>query len=162
DTKRAEYAQKQANALEPRLPKLAISAPANPPAGQLIKRDDTNVDAGALGVALYVDPGTHKVIATAPGFEAYTATVTLVEGNTETLAVPKLTAKPVAVVKQPKSPAPEVIPSGPRDKTRTYIALGVGGAGVLALAPGIVFGLKARSLYNDAKKLCGDQLMCMS
>src|SRR5215468_6268206 len=31
DTKRAEYAQKQATALEPRLPKLAISAPANAP-----------------------------------------------------------------------------------------------------------------------------------
>src|SRR5687767_251519 len=32
DTRRADYAQKQAAALEPRLPKLAISAPASPPA----------------------------------------------------------------------------------------------------------------------------------
>src|SRR5215471_14325384 len=48
DTKRAEYAQKQAAALEPRLPKLAISAPANPPAGFVVKRDETTVDAGAL------------------------------------------------------------------------------------------------------------------
>src|SRR5580765_1782681 len=71
DTKRAEYAQKQATALEPRLPKLAISAPSSPPTGFVVKRDDTAVDAGALGVALYVDPGTHKVTASAPGFEAF-------------------------------------------------------------------------------------------
>src|ERR1041384_6255681 len=58
DTKRAEYAQKQAARPDPRLPKLAISAPAKPPAGFVVKRDETTVDAGALGVALYVDPGT--------------------------------------------------------------------------------------------------------
>src|SRR4051812_28882186 len=61
DIKRADYAQKQATAIEPRLPKLAISAPANPPAGFIVKRDDTAIDAGGLGVALYVDPGTHQI-----------------------------------------------------------------------------------------------------
>src|SRR5215468_10313456 len=109
DTERAEYAQKQAAALEPRLPKLAISAPASPPAGFVVKRDETTVDAGALGTALYVDPGTHRVTASAPGFETFSVTVTLAEGKTETVAVPNLVARPAAPVAQsvekPVSPA---------------------------------------------------------
>jgi hypothetical protein len=163
DTKRAEYAQKQATALEPRLPKLAVSAPANPPAGLVIKRGDMPVDAGAFGVALYVDPGTHKITASAPGFETYAVTVTLVEGKTETLAIPALTPKPAEPVVDTSKPttAPEVAPElGPRSKTRTYAAIGIGAAGVVALGVNAVFGVKASSSYSDAKKLCGDNLMC--
>jgi hypothetical protein len=165
DTKRADYAQKQALALEPRLPKLAISAPANPPAGFTVKRDDTTVDAGALGVALYVDPGTHTVTASAPGFEAFSVTVTLLEGKTDTLAIPALVAKPVAKpVADASKPATArgagtepVVPVSP---TRKYVALGVGAAGVVAVGVGLVFGVKARSSYNDATALCGNDQVC--
>jgi hypothetical protein len=158
DTKRAEYAERQAAALEPRLPKLAISPPAQPPPGLTIKRGDTTVDAGALGVALYVDPGTHTIVASAPGFEPFSVTVTLVEGKTETLAVPTLVAKPAAEPAQvgPVEAEPEPAPS----KMRTYIALGAGGAGIAAVGVGLVFGAKARSSFDEAKQLCGDDLIC--
>src|SRR5581483_7068571 len=75
DAKRAAYAQKQAAALEPRLPRLSISAPPHPPAGFTIKRDDSAVDAAEFGTALYVDPGSHTVTASAPGFEDRSITV---------------------------------------------------------------------------------------
>src|SRR5262245_4894520 len=138
DTKRADYAQKQAAALEPRLPKLAISAPANPPSGLVIKRDETPVDTGALGIALYVDPGSHKVTASAPGFEAFSVTVTLVEGKTEMLAIPNLAprpAEPATLPAKPVKPAGELSaePAPPRSRNRTYLALALGGAGVVAL-----------------------------
>ena len=165
DTKRADYAQKQATALEPRLPKLAISAPSNSPAGFVVQRDEQSVDAGALGVALYVDPGTHKVTASAPGFEALTVTVTLVEGKTETLALPALAAKPATALVT-GSPGPSAAhragtePDAPSSRTRAYAALGLGAAGVAAVGVGLVFGAKARSSYNDAKALCGDAMVC--
>jgi hypothetical protein len=165
DSKRADYAQKQAAALEPRLPKLAISAPSNPPAGFAVKRDDTAVDAGALGVALYVDPGTHTVTAAAPGFEAFTVTVTLLEGKTETLAIPALVARPPEKpVAKPSKPATAhdgaTGRTAPLSPTRKYVALGLGGAGVLAAGVGLVFGIKARSSYNDATALCGSDQVC--
>jgi hypothetical protein len=160
DTKRAEYAQKQATALEPRLPKLAISPPSNPPQGFAVKRGDTAVDAGAFGVALYVDPGTHRVVASAPGFEPFSVTVTLVEGKTETLVIPALVAKPA----QPAEPTPEepveTEPAPGRSSTRTYLAFGLGGAGVVATGVSLVFGAKARSSFNEAKSLCGDEQVC--
>jgi len=167
DVKRADYAQKQATALEPRLPKLAISAPAAPPAGFIVKRDDTTIDAGGLGVALYVDPGTHTITASAPGFEPFALTVTLVEGKTETLAIPVLQAKPVPdQVTDSSTPPSErrdtTEPMAPPSRTRRYVALGVGAAGVAAVGVGLVFGAKANSTYSDAKALCDPNLVCSS
>jgi tetratricopeptide (TPR) repeat protein len=160
DPKRAEYAQKQAAALEPRLPKLAISVPASPPAGFAVKRDDTAVDAGALGVALYVDPGTHRVTASAPGFEPFTVTVTLTEGKTETLAIPNLVGKPVKPADAAR-PAKQIEPpAAPASPTRKYVAYGLGGAGVVAIGVSLVFGAKARSSFSDAQSLCGNDLAC--
>jgi len=95
DVKRRNYAQTQVAALEPRLPKLIISAPAKPPAGFVVRRDGTSIDAGALGVALYVDPGAHEITASAPGFEAFTQTVTLGEAKAEVLAIPNMKAVPM-------------------------------------------------------------------
>jgi len=168
DTKRADYAQKQATALEPRLPKLAISAPANPPAGLIVKRDDTAIDAGGLGVALYVDPGTHQITASAPGFEPFTITVTLVEGKTETFALPALAAKPVPAHVPDSSVLPSehrvdaIEPVVPPSRTRRYVGLGVGAAGVVAVGVGLLFGVKANSTYSDAKALCDSNLVCNS
>jgi len=163
DTKRAEYAQKQAAALEPRLPKLAISAPASPPVGFAVKRDQTTVDAGALGVALYVDPGTHSVTASAPGFESFTVTVTLTEGRTETLAIPNLVARPVAPDKEASKSVAETeveTVAVPMSKNRKYLALGLGAAGVVAVGVSMVFGARASSKYSDAKKVCGEDQVC--
>ncbi|HSR97993.1 MAG TPA: hypothetical protein VLM79_13125 [Kofleriaceae bacterium] len=162
DTKRADYAQKQATALEPRLPKLAISAPVNKPAGFVVKRDGTPIDAGELGSALYVDPGTHEVVASATGFESYTVTVTVVEGKTETLSIPPLVAK-AAATDEKKPDAEEEVDTAAiaaKARQRKFIALGLGGGGVVAIAVGLVFGAKASSTYSDAQKLCGDDLVC--
>jgi hypothetical protein len=166
DTKRRDYAQKQADALESRLAKLTISAPARPPAGLVVTRDGTPIDPGALGIALYADAGPHAITASAPGFETFEQTVILVDGKAETLAIPALVAKPAAAAAHDSTKpvidqqvdTPE--PVGPRSRTRAYVALGVGGAGVVAVATGLVFGVKARSTYGDVKALCGADVVC--
>lgn len=164
DNKRADYAQKQATALEPRLPKLSIAVATGAPAGLIVKRDDTAVDAGALGVALYVDPGTHVVTASAPGYEQASITVSVAEGKTETVALPALVAKPAEPAAAEPTPVAAVhreeAPTGPRVKSRMYTAIGLGAAGVVAVGVGAVFGVKANSKYSDATKLCGSSLEC--
>jgi hypothetical protein len=158
--KRRDYAKKQADALAPRLPKLTISMPEHPPAGLVVARDGAPIDAGALGVALYVDPGAHAITASAPGFEAFTQTVTLAEGKAEMLALPALTAAPVP----PQAPneghvatsQPELVIS----PTRKYVAIAMGAAGVASIGVGLLFGSKASSAYHDTKTLCGSNLVC--
>lgn len=172
DHKRRDYAQKQAAALEARLAKLAISAPATPPAGLTITRDGTPVDTGTLGIPLYVDAGPHEIKASAPGFEDFTQTVTLVDGKTETLTLPDLKALPVQSPEPPKPASPEPVarvattvapkpgPTAAPSRTRTYLAVGVGAAGVVTTGVGFLFGAKASSSYSDAKALCGSSLVC--
>ncbi|HEU4732234.1 MAG TPA: PEGA domain-containing protein [Kofleriaceae bacterium] len=150
DVKRRDYAQKEADALEPRLPKLTISVPEHPPGGLVVARDGAPIDAGALGVALYVDPGTHAIIVSAPGFEAVTRTVTLVEGQAETLTIPALAAVPVRAT----ALSQELVIS----PTRKYVAIAASAAGVASISVGLLFGGKANSAYNDAKALCGANL----
>jgi serine/threonine-protein kinase len=164
DVERRDFARTQADALMPRLPKLTISVPQKPPAGLVVARDGAQVDAGALGVALCVDPGIHTITASAPGFEAFTQTVTLVEGKAETLAIPAL----VAVLARATVPAqaqddghvttsqPEIVISS----TRKYVAVAVGAMGMASIGVGIWFGAKASSSYDDAKALCGSNLAC--
>jgi hypothetical protein len=177
---RRDYAQKRAGALEPRLARLAISAPAARPAGFVVTRDGTQVDDNALGVALYIDAGPHEIAASAPGFQAFTKTITVLDGKTETVAISGLTAVPAPTPDLPKSaigdrvtttePADAGSPAGedvaatePRAafwSTRKYIAIGAGAAGVAAAGVGLLFGAKASSAFSDAKALCGTGLTC--
>lgn len=159
DTKRSDYAQKQALVLEPRLPKLVIKPPAQLPAGLTVQRDGALVNAGEFGLALYADPGVHEVTASAPGFEAVSRKVTLVEGKTETIAIPDLIARPEPVKPDAKleQPAGDTTPVS---STWKYLGLGIGGAGIVAVGVGLVVGAQAISANNKAKELCGNDLAC--
>lgn len=167
DLKRASYAEKQVKVIEPRLPTLQISVPTELPAGFTIERDGTPLDPGAFGTALFVDPGTHKVVASAPGFESFTHSITLVEGKAETLSIPILVAKPSPLLLvEPSRPTTAHNAIGvqeqaaPPSPARTYIGLSVGAAGIVAVGAGLAFGWKANSNYKDAKKVCGADLLC--
>jgi hypothetical protein len=168
DVKRRDYAQKHMAAIEPRLAKLVISAQGAPPAGFLVTWGDLRIDASGLGVAQYVDPGTHAISASAPGFEAYVQTVDLVESTAMTFVVPTLT--PVSAA--PREPGPATLAAGGHvaitehtaapGPARRYVMLGAAAAGVAALGGGVVFGVKAHSTLGDARALCGAQLVCES
>jgi len=144
-----------------------ITASAKPSAGLAVQRDGVPVSAAELGIALYVDPGMHEVTASAPGFEPVTKQVTLVEGKTETVAIPDLTPKPDT---GPTPKQPDTDPSQqaghrlspPVSPMRKYIGLGAGGAGVVMVGVGLLFGSQALSKNDEAKKLCGDDLACSS
>jgi hypothetical protein len=159
DAKRSDYAQKQALVLEPRLPKLTIAPPPKPPTGLAVLRDGAPVNAGELGIALYIDPGVHEVTASAPGFESFSAKVTSIEGKTEIIAIPDLTPKPEPTRPDvdPGQPLADTTPASPM---RRYVGIGIGGAGLVAAGIGLVFGAQASSANDKAKKLCGDQLVC--
>ncbi len=180
DVKRRDYAQTHAAGLEPRLAKLAITAPIKPPAGFVVTWDSAPIETKALGVDLYVDAGRHEIIASAPGFEAFTRAVVLGEGTAERLAIPDLTAAvapapdlatvpigdhavapdlvvvPAQAHRIPAPGEPVVMPSS----TRTYVAIGLGATGLAAAGVGFLFGVKARSSFADAKELCGARLVC--
>jgi hypothetical protein len=145
DQKRRDYAMRRAARLEPRLAVITIALPAHAPAGLVVTCDDRSVDTAAL--TKRIDPGTHVIVASAPGFESFRRTITLIAGHSETIAVPDLEAS--------------IADTPPRSATtRRDLALYAGSAGLASVATGFWFGWNARSAFSEAKRECGAGLVC--
>jgi hypothetical protein len=203
DAKRRDYAQSHAAALEPRLARVSIAPPGASPAGLVVRWDGAAIEAGALRVGLYADPGRHELSASAPGLGAVANSVTLVAGRTAAIAIPDLAAAqaggagaaaPVAresvepadlvvapfqpsgvagqqsgVAGEPSGVAGEAseaaganVPVAAPSSTRSYVAIGLGGAGLVSAGIGLVFGARASAKFSDAKAVCGAALVCDS
>jgi hypothetical protein len=158
--KRADVARDRALALEPKLDRLTIAvAPTLPRADLQVLRDGAFVPPEEWGVAMPVDPGDHVVVASAPGraqrsFSAHVGA----EATTATVRVDRLedapgaTVPPLPVATQAVTPPPAA-PAGDgghADWTRRWIGVGVGGAGVVGVALGAVFGLEAKSKLDQS------------
>jgi len=165
---REKTATERAQKLEARLPKLLIDASKSGASTLEVTRDQKPVVGALLGVPIPVDPGSHVVVVNAPGKARWQATVQLVEGQTETLAVPLLESAPEAAtpgarpVPEPAKPAPvQPVSEPPAPKpafsTRAKIGIGVGAAGAVSIIVGSYFGLRAKSKWDDAKGHCVEQ-----
>jgi hypothetical protein len=119
-----------------------------------VHRDDVELANGSLGASLPVDPGAHRVVVRAPGFEPLTLDVTLAEAEARDLHVPALsprarTPPPAPVVLEER---PRPVPSDGRDARLGWV---IGGAGVaLAVTSGVLFAV-AVSADHTASQGCG-------
>lgn len=134
---RAEQARQQGRdtfsiqhkaAIEPEVPELTLSLPANAPAGTLVQRDGVAVREVTLGVGLPIDPGEHVVTAQAPGGPVSEVRVTLAKREKKALVLQVLTA-PEATKDPPLAPQPALprAPSGRRVAAYTVGSLGLAG-----------------------------------
>lgn len=177
---RESVAKKRAQALEPRLPKLVVDVPE--PAGLSITRDGVVVPPATYGVEVPVDPGIHRVAASAPGKQAWEVNVHSVQGKSARVTVPgelpalaalaALAAPPAAT-----SPEPEPVASGattsvtyaPTETTSSAFPAPVvenplsvqrvagwalAGAGVIGAGVGIGFGLASIGDRNESRVHC--------
>jgi hypothetical protein len=160
--KRETTARTKAAALEPRLSKLTIEAPA----GVEVRRDGVAMAPSMLGTPLPVDPGTHVLRATAPGKKPWEKTI-VVKDNADrvTVGVPTLdpadrpphveaTAPPPPLsTAETPSPAPPPVeanvPVADRGaaarRTSGIVLLAVGAGGLVAAG---AFTGVAKSKYN--------------
>ncbi|WP_437729688.1 hypothetical protein [Sorangium sp. So ce1335] len=90
---REKVARQRATALEPRLIRLTITAPADAPADLQVKRDGAVVGRAQWGIPVPVDPGKHTIEASAAGRAPFAKTVELTRaGAAEAVAIPPLAA----------------------------------------------------------------------
>jgi serine/threonine-protein kinase len=160
----------RSNALEPSLARLTIAvARESDVPGIQVKRDGVPVVRDEFGSALPVDPGSHVVEATAPGKKAWSAsvdvaakqtdarvTISLADDVSASPAPPAAIVAPTATNSAVVSPRPEAN-GGSSQKT---IAIVVGGAGVVVLGVGAVFGLEAKSQNDQALQNCRTPTLC--
>jgi serine/threonine-protein kinase len=163
---REQLARDGAAALESKLSRLSIVVPAEARVDGLeIERNGERVAPEVWGQAMPVDPGTVRVEARAPGREPWRSSIEIREsGKTESISVPVLTAgasapaaqptapiEPTSVTLAPESPPPDAGDTGSSQRTWGLV---VGGAGVVGLAVGGFFALRAASKNDDSKEQC--------
>jgi hypothetical protein len=156
---REDFATERSKVLESRLSTLTIRATSGGAAGVAlsVRRDGVSVDPAELGTPIPVDPGLHKVEASADGKTPWSTTVE-VTGDAASVAVdiPKLDEAPSGA--PPQTPASAARPdSGTQPKSiQKPLAVGVAAAGLVGLGLGTYFGLSAGSTWDDAKAGCRD------
>jgi tetratricopeptide (TPR) repeat protein len=167
-------AQKELSAVNPKIGSLEIKVEGAEAAKDLaIKIDGTPIASVLVGVPQAVDPGEHRIEASATGFRAQPQTVRLGEGE-KASTILKLEVDPnaaPATAAHPGHAAPAAAPGAPpaaapvRDtsvsmdttssgsgmRIGSYVGFGVGAVG---LGLGTVFLLKAGSKRSDADALC--------
>ncbi|WP_438022978.1 tetratricopeptide repeat protein [Sorangium sp. So ce233] len=171
---RAARAAALAGALEPRLSRMEIAVPAAGAApGLEIRRDGVLVLPAQWGQALPVDPGTHTIEARAPGRRRWSlARAVPPDGARVVVDVPVLEPEPPAraLAASPPGPRKQALPvvsiAGQRGgdgggRAQRVLALTTGGAGLVGLGLGAVFGAQAiarRDASNnghcDARSRC--------
>ncbi|MRG95518.1 hypothetical protein [Polyangium spumosum] len=82
-------ARANSKALEPKLPRVTVTVAANTP-GIEIAIDGQKIDVGALGKGRPIDPGEHKIVASAPGRKPFETTLNLGKAERKTVVVPAL------------------------------------------------------------------------
>ncbi|MFS8069715.1 MAG: hypothetical protein ACMG6S_25395 [Byssovorax sp.] len=160
-------AQKELNALAPRIPSVVINVKGSD--APRVTLDGIEVRAAALGVKRPVDPGKHVILASAPGFAADEVTVSLAEGKSESVTIelkPRQAEPPPVVAVAPAVKPPTATPAlmtpappepdqikgnGSTRKTIAFVALGVGAAGLLV---GSITGGLALSKHSDITISC--------
>jgi hypothetical protein len=163
--KARERAQKVLDDALPRIAKLKIIVTPNVE-GLAVKVSDTGVPSALIGAERPTDPGTHVVVAEAPGYELARAEVTLKEGGRESVTL-TMTALPEAAPEAPAASPPETTEAPPAtptdtgaqgsDKTLAYALLGVGGVGILA---GGVTGFLAMNRKGELDDKCASPGSC--
>lgn len=160
-------AEEERKLVEPKIGRLTIKVEGADTAKDLtVSVDGQPISAVLLGVPQPMDPGTHTVTATATGFKAQPASVTLKDAErgavTVKLEVDPNAPAPVAaaagamppaagpvVTADSGAPPSDAAPSGGGSGMRigSYVGFGVGAVGV---ALGTVFVLKSASNRKDA------------
>jgi hypothetical protein len=175
-TERMKTAQQRAARLEPRLAWVTIEVAKDALVpGLSIRRNAALVSNELAGTPVPVDPGEVTVDASAPGRLPFSTKVKVTAKARVTVTIPALQAAPEAapavvpavvatgssVAPTPAQSAPQTaveqppssVPAAPAEHA-SPIPWVVGGAGVVALGVGSIFGLKAISNADEAREIC--------
>lgn len=157
---RTRIATQRAALLEPRLSRLSLLlSPAHQVDGEIVNLDNTIIGPAAWNTPAPVDPGSHRVVVSAPLHETWTASVEVAsDAHIATLEIPKLIRTRVSAA-PPPGPAPPA-DSGPtshRSNTQRTWGWIVGGAGLVSLGASGYFAYDTRAKLSDAEPYCSAQ-----
>lgn len=146
---RERSAKARASALEPKLARVRLDVRAPAP-GLEIRIDDVLVDKAAWGEPFPIDPGAHRISASAPSRRSWESTLSGEASRLAEVSIPELVDTTVRV-----APAPVTLAAPSSQRTFALVSGAVGVAGVLV---GAVSGLMALSSRSTGQRECPKEL----
>lgn len=180
DLQRKAAAKERAAELDPRVPRLAVSvAENNRVPGLIVSRGGVEAASGTWGTPIRVDSGEYAIVASAPDHKPWSITISIQNGESKTVEVPRLEKLATEPISHEPEPATEP-PAGPITQTigapparskkprsswvprsaQAWTAVGLGAVGIASVAVGSYFGLDARRKRNDSRELGCDDTLC--
>lgn len=164
---RENIARSRAASLEPKLAKLVIEIDA-PESNLRVMHNGREVGQGALGTPVPVDPGSHRIEASAPNKETWSSTIEIKARQVSRIQIPQLldAAQPTepegALNTSKEETTPALVGSSSKAITdersgfgfQRGVGLGLAGVGLAGLTVGTVFVFRYNAANEDAKKLC--------
>ena len=147
---RVAFADKKIAELRPLLPLVRIVVQ-GAVREIVVKVDEQPFFAAAWNTAVPIDPGEHRIEASAPGHRSVALSARAVPREEVTVTVPPLVALPAQPPRDPAIEPPPTSTAAPVPRWPGYVALG---GGALALGLGTVFGVQAFGKRSDAESLC--------
>lgn len=175
ETERTRVASTRADRLQPALSKLTVRvAPETAQLASLrITRDNAVLVSALFGVAIPVDPGKYRIVASAEGFQNFEGEIEIgPNGDSKALEIPALKPGQSAPVVAPvdstpavtsaAAPPPPTEPGAPKSssnglRTASYIT---GAVGIVGIGVGSYFGIRAISKNSDAETHCPSGNTC--
>ena len=140
--------------LRARIPKLLIERGPGADAA-LVQLDGVDLGASSVGVEVPLDPGPHAVVASAPGFLPFNATVELKEREVTRVTL-ELAPEPADAAANGQAQVVVAPPPSP-NRTVPYV---VGGVGVAALVTSGVFFALRQATASELDKDCPNHNQC--
>jgi hypothetical protein len=160
---REKAARDRADALGSRLAKVTIVvSPSREVPGMVITRDGKAIDRALWGTAVPVDPGSRVIEVSAPGRQKWSTTLQVRSEKAElAVEVPELakageTAAPGTSTSNstPSSAGADTKEVGSGGGSKTLLGVGLLAVGAGGVVLGSVFGLSAKSKWDDARSHC--------
>jgi hypothetical protein len=165
---REKVARERASGLEPKVSHLVIDGASSDVTGFEVRLDDVVLGPAQAGTAIPVDPGTHRIRASARGKVGWAGEAAVsTSGATVHVEVPPLVDERPATVETEPSPAPspaapvvrvETPPAPPKPTPVSHAQRTLGviltGGGALGVGASVVLGLLARSQYASVGTNC--------
>lgn len=158
---RDAIARKQRDELGPRIPQLMLKLPKTAPTGTKVVKDDIELGSAALGTWLPVDPGEQTIEVRGPDGAVARTRLSLEEGSKKQVTLDLPPAASTATKKPPAEREARATSSeGEKNQTLGWVALGIGGAGLITSAVTGILVLGKKSTIDENCGIGGDEMAC--
>ncbi|HEX7452985.1 MAG TPA: hypothetical protein VF294_11900 [Polyangiaceae bacterium] len=160
---RVAVAHERAQALQARVPRLTLELATGSPKNSSVRDGSVELGSATFGIPLPVEPGSHELVVSAPGFAPRTFQIQLAEGEARSLVVsPGASGAPGVPPTTPLTVSPSREQPARGGSSGRRLGFVLGGVGVAGLGVATITSLMVASKKSAVDAGCQPDKSCTS